>query len=364
MSFDYVKGISIQQDKVFLNSAANNVSPRHFESWECTSFSKVLAEEGKEALYARIGENVWNGNFHLLRGNKLCNLFLAATNAFPDGLSFHNYDGQTAGKYLGKMVSALEQDPKADLSPIVKEAMALMNDRNYILETAQRTGHNFLNFASPELQKDRDFALQVLKAGGKCAWFSYPKAYSGDKAFAMEALQLNGCFYRNLDESLRSNREIILAAFKETAHDRFHEHLPDVCPPMTFFEFQTDPLRPTLDKEFLYQLMDACPSIHMNRAPWLLEDRDIALKWAQVGKFFPFSVSDLPKKYLKDPEFQDALCARFQGTDKFDTLLQRFAVEGILFSTDSLESKIRAAQAKKAVEREAGSNTKPFEPER
>ena len=353
MSHEIVKSISIKDDKVFLTSADSSLRPLYFKKWECTSFSKILADKGKEALYATIGQEVWNGNLELRLGSKLCKLYLEARNAFPSGLSFLSLESEYAGKFLGKMVSTLEANPLADLSGYVKQALALRNDRDYILESAHRTGYNFLNYASQEVQRDREFALEVLRAGKGAAWFDYPEAYKDDKEFALEAVKLNGCFYRRLGDSVKADREIIMEAFREIPGKAYHEHLPDIIPPLALLDFEKVPLRPGIDKKFIMELLDVCPSMHMSRVPVLLNDRDIALKWAQVGKFFPYSVGDLPKQFLMDEDFQEVLCKRFEGTEKFDVLVKRLAGLGVELNKQSLEQQIQAAANRGAEARSA-----------
>jgi len=344
MSHEIVKGIAIKDDKVYLTSADSNVRPLYFSRWECKSLSEILAKQGRDALYAKIGQEMWNGNLELRQGSKLCKLYLQARSAFPSGMNFMSFDGKTAGKLLGQMVSSLEQNPRADLSGFVKQAFDLQNDRNYILDAANRTGHNFLNYASPEVQQDRAFALEVLRAGNGAAWFDYPVQYKDDKEFALEAVKLNGCLYRHLGDNVKSDREIIMEAFRETPDKTYHEHLPDVIPPMALFEYETDPLRPILDKKFVLDLLETCPSMHMERAPVLLQDRDIALKWTQIGKFFPYSANYLPDQFLNDMEFQDTLCKRFERTDRFETLVKVFENKGISLSQrTSLDDLIQAA---------------------
>ena len=361
MSHEIVKSIAIKDDKVYLTSADSSIRPLYFSRWECTSLTQLLTEKGRDALYAEIGKEIWNGNLKLRQGSKLCNLYMQACSAFPSGMSFMNFDSKAAGEFLGKMVASLEKDPSADLSGYLKEAFALRNDKNYILEAAQRTGHNYLNCASLDLQKDREFALEVLRAGNGAAWFEYPAQFKEDKEFALEALKLNGCFFRNLGDTVKADREVILEAFRETPDKKYHEHLPDTIPAMAMFSFEKDPLRPALDKKFIVDLLDACPSMHMERAPYLLTDRDIALKWVQVGRFFPFSVKDLPKEYLADKEFQDVLVKRFEGTDRYDVLQKKFAEQGILLKKPSLSDKIISAEAKKS---ESASFVPGKEPER
>jgi len=350
MSYEIVKSIAISKDKVFLTGADSSLRPLHFHRWECEPLTKILGEQGREALYASIGEEVWNGNMHLWQGNKLCKLFLEAHSAFPRNLHFSNFDSKTAGKYLGRMVAALEQDPSADLSPIVSEALAIRNDRNYILDAVKRTGYNFLDYASEEVQNDRAFALEVLHAGSGTAWFHYPKQYNADKAFAMEALKLNGCFYRELEHPLRDDREIILEAFRESEGRRFHEHLPDLIPASAYFKRDTESNQSMYDTEFLCDLLDKCPSMHMSRAPWLLQNREIVEKWVQVGRFFPHSVTELPAEYLQDEKIQSLLCRRFEGTDKYDILMQRFKAVGIQLPHEPLAHRINAVSNRTAAQ--------------
>lgn len=346
MSYEIVKSISVKDDKVYLTSADSSLRPLDFSRWECTAFSKILAEQGKDALYAKLGEEIWNGNLQLRQGSKLCRLYMKACDAFPADMTFSTFDSKAAGNFLGKMVARLEEKPAADLSGFVEQAHAMQSDRDYIMEAAHRTGHNFLNYASTEVQNDRAFALGVLRAGRGAAWFEYPAQFRWDKDFALEALKLNGCFYRSLGDVVKADREVILEAFRETPGKTFHEHLPDVIPPTALFDYETDPTKPALDKQFIMELLDVCPSMHMNRMPDLLLDRDVALKWAQVGKFFPYSVEDLPKQYLMDKEFQETLYKRFEKTEYLEILEKRLETLGIARNRGSLDSQIQTAERK------------------
>lgn len=340
MSYDLVKSIVIKDDKVYLTSAANNVSPLRFDRWECETFSETLQKEGKEAVLARIGQNVWDGNFRLYKGSKLCNLFLQAREALPNGLNFSNTDGKAAGEYLARAVMKLEQNPEANLTEDVNKLLSLRNDKDYILEVAVRTGHNFLNFADVKLQTDRAFALEVLRAGGGAAWFEYPRQFAGDKEFALEALKLNGCFYRNLDLALQTDREVILEAFAEAEGKKYHEHLPDLIPKEAFKpEYTAHGF--TYDKEFVVQLITCCPSLHIHRADWMLEDRAAALKWCEVGKWIPNDARYLPQRYAEEKEFQDILVSRCKEAKSYEMLEKRLAEKGITLPKRSLDDRIQ-----------------------
>jgi hypothetical protein len=65
MSYEIVKGIKINKDdgKVFLKSSSNNVSPKHYNWWECESLSKILQEQDSIKVEKEILEMYWSGTF-------------------------------------------------------------------------------------------------------------------------------------------------------------------------------------------------------------------------------------------------------------------------------------------------------------
>ena len=62
MSYTIVRSISIQDEKVFIVGASNNVYPRTPNKYESESLSKILKEEGREALDVALLENYDKGN--------------------------------------------------------------------------------------------------------------------------------------------------------------------------------------------------------------------------------------------------------------------------------------------------------------
>lgn len=340
MGYDIVKSIILKDNKVYLTSADGRSYPRTFEKWEPERLSEMYVKEGKEAVLAAIGENIWGGNYHLQKnGNKICRLFIEAQTKLPKHLNFSNMDCQTAGKYLGRAVMKLEEDIHADLSNEVNELLALMNDRDHIYEASRRTGHNFLNYASADVQKDREFALKVLKAAGDRAWFEYPKGYEDDKYFALEALKLNGCFYRSLSENLKADTDIIIHAFNAYRDRRFFEHLPDLIPKEVFTNN---------DKSFTYDLFKICPKMHIHRALWLLEDHDIALCWCKTAEYLNDIAAYLPERYASRKEFQDIIQERCKSETELEIIKSKLSVRGIAFPMESLEDKIAKAKVKQS----------------
>ena len=293
MSYEIVKGIAIKKNKVFIRSSSNNIYPKDYTSVKHHYYTKILNTEGKEELYKEIGKLFWNGSYELRKGSKICDLFIKARSLLPQDYGFDNLDSEEAGKFLANAVLKLEKDKDCDLSKEVEELKELRNNKEYILKGAKNSGRNFLEYANKEIQEDRDFALEVLKASGGVAWFKYPKLYINDKDFALEALQLNGCFYRELSKDLRKDHDIILKAFDNSIDRIFVEHLPDCIPLEAFYyggDKNTQPLD-NLDKQFLLELMEKSPKMHMNRAKYLLVDSDCAIKWYKVSRYKKEAIS-------------------------------------------------------------------------
>ena len=63
MSYEIVKGIKFKDNQVWIKSDSNNVSPRHYTWWHCTSLTKILQEKGREAVDKEILYEYFNGNF-------------------------------------------------------------------------------------------------------------------------------------------------------------------------------------------------------------------------------------------------------------------------------------------------------------
>jgi hypothetical protein len=62
MSYEKVKSICIETDKVFITSASNNVRPLTYDRQEYPYFTKILKEEGKDAVEIAILRNYEEGN--------------------------------------------------------------------------------------------------------------------------------------------------------------------------------------------------------------------------------------------------------------------------------------------------------------
>lgn len=63
MSYEIIKGISIKNNEVYLNSASNNVYPRYFKKWHCTSLTEILQKQGRDALDLELLKQYEEGMF-------------------------------------------------------------------------------------------------------------------------------------------------------------------------------------------------------------------------------------------------------------------------------------------------------------
>ena len=65
MSYDIIRGIKVDEKAgtVTVKSACNNVFPKDFTWFTSPSLSRILKDEGREALDKVMLEEFWNGNF-------------------------------------------------------------------------------------------------------------------------------------------------------------------------------------------------------------------------------------------------------------------------------------------------------------
>jgi hypothetical protein len=63
MSYDIIKRIKVTDGKVIVASAANNVRPHYYTEYKCDSLTKILSEQGKDALELEIFRHFENGTF-------------------------------------------------------------------------------------------------------------------------------------------------------------------------------------------------------------------------------------------------------------------------------------------------------------
>lgn len=127
MSYLIVKSIKVKDGKVYLNGASNNVFPHYYEEWESKSLTKILTEQGKEALDVEILEQYDAGNFQ--RGGSKYVRALQVLRHFPEYRAFDwrtNWDEsqKTRGtaEYRALLLRALKTRLPKDRFIIAKQS--------------------------------------------------------------------------------------------------------------------------------------------------------------------------------------------------------------------------------------------------
>lgn len=70
MSYEKVKSIKFDKNtkQVFITSACNNVRPLHFTKWECNGYSKTWQENGYDAMFGALLDDINGGNLKFYSG--------------------------------------------------------------------------------------------------------------------------------------------------------------------------------------------------------------------------------------------------------------------------------------------------------
>ena len=70
MSYEIVKALKVKKNgEVWLKSDSNNVFPRRYHWWHCTSLTNLLKKEGRKALDTAIVRDYWSGNMQRTNNN-------------------------------------------------------------------------------------------------------------------------------------------------------------------------------------------------------------------------------------------------------------------------------------------------------
>ena len=65
MSYEIVRSVKIDKknNKVFITGASNNVTPKTYTKWNCSTISHILETKGEVAAIKEILEAYWDGQF-------------------------------------------------------------------------------------------------------------------------------------------------------------------------------------------------------------------------------------------------------------------------------------------------------------
>lgn len=344
MSYDIVRSIAIKDNKVFFTSAASNVSPRTFERYEVPGYSEIYQKQGMKALLQEIAKNVWNGNYRLQGGSAIARLLGEGHMLLRDESSLARFlDEGHASEFMANLAVRRMDDPEPGahntwIATELTRLEGLRHDKSAVLDICKVKPDAF-SYAAKEVYNDRDTAKEYIRECSHMLLFTFPLKYHNDKELALLALPHNGCIYRQLDVPLRADKDIIRLAFCTNIPDRrYSEHLPDLIPS----EIRKD-------KEFMRELLEICPVLHVHRTPDILSDLESAKTMAKHNRWAITNLSRVPTEHLRNKELQAVLLERYQEPGDHDRLQKFFQEMSIPLHDDvkpSLEDRITGAQAR------------------
>lgn len=340
MSYEIIKSITIKGKKVFVISASNNVYPRTFERWEPDAFNKVYQEGGLEALLLYVAANTWEGNFHIHKGSKLCNLLSEAFDGLSKGRNAvlrHFLDTDRAAKYMTSLV--LFRMGKWTAPPSLSELHSLRDDKAAVLDICSKNPSAF-DYASERIRKDRDAAKAHIIANADKVMFNMPFYFRADKELAALALEKAGTNFRQLDPSIRSEKDLIKLAFDSSLNRPFFEHLPDLIPASV-----------RRDIPFMKEVISSCPKMHFFRTPDLMEHKELVKAFFETGCWSPYQVRNIPVQHLNDPDIQNIIRNTMENNPEvlktaFKSAEKLLAQHGAIVRKQPLGQILQAAETK------------------
>jgi len=136
MSYEIIKSIKVKDNKVFLASSSNNVSPKYFNEWECKSLTKILQDKGRDALDLEILKQYESGNFQ--RGNNRYTRALHVLRHMPE---HKNFDWRCGWGAEYDEVEKRRQTEEFDML-LLKAMKTLLPREKYVL-TCERGANDF-----------------------------------------------------------------------------------------------------------------------------------------------------------------------------------------------------------------------------
>lgn len=334
MSHEILKSITIQEgNKVFLVSASNNVSPRDFERWESKALTELYQKGGLEAMLPAVAANVWEGNFKLYRGSKLCKLLLEGYENMSQSVMLRNFlDSERAANYMTAWVLyCLEKGPAPDLNKL----HALRQDKEAVLDICSKNPIAF-NFAGDAVCKDREAAKAHILANGHQLMFQMPLHFRKDKELAKLALEKKGNIFRQLDPSIMDDKDLIALAFDSTLNRPSFECLPDLIPPSV-----------RKDTAFMAKLISKCPQMQLFRAIDLAENMDLVKALLKTGECKAYNLRNIPSRILQDPDILNLIYTTMAPKPDQLKIAEGILLDkGIILRKPSLNDRIQKAESK------------------
>lgn len=135
-------------------------------------------------------------------------IVLLAAQSYPGAYVY--YLSLAPPDFLNNRSNALEIVSKYPMA-IQQLSEDLKNDREIVRAAIKK--NTIAAKYSPALQADPDFALEMIAINGEV--IHYLEQFSKDEMFALECVKRNGLHLQFFQDSIRSNKQIVLEAYKQ-----------------------------------------------------------------------------------------------------------------------------------------------------
>jgi hypothetical protein len=164
MSYEIVKGIKIEDNKVYVNGDSNNVYPKTFKYQEYPYYTKILNEKGEQELNISILKSFEEGNFQSslnLKWTRALKVlyYLLAEEYKPFSWRLNGEDYEKA-KILRESQAFKDLLLKALNTKIPKQKFIILNKKNNAYVRKETTRHIFY-CSEKEQAKKYDFKQQA-----------------------------------------------------------------------------------------------------------------------------------------------------------------------------------------------------------
>lgn len=152
MSYEIVKSIVVRDGKVIIKSDSNNVRPRDFHEWECSTLTSLYQRSGREALDIEILKCYENGTFQ--EGNK--NRYTRALEVLRHMPEYEEFNWRN-----GDWKETHERRKLAEFENLLKKAMYSRKPRNKFIIQKNYFGKTVYLFSARQTAK---WTYEIKKA--------------------------------------------------------------------------------------------------------------------------------------------------------------------------------------------------------
>ena len=141
MSYEKVKRIWIDGDKVMIHSSSNNVRPLDWNKWECTPLSNILKDKGKETVELEIFKDYEGGTFQAGNQNKYTRALKVLMYVFRDEYNKFDWRRLRVEDWKPRETEEFNEFLRKVLNyKLPKTKYVIAKENNYISKVTSRRG--------------------------------------------------------------------------------------------------------------------------------------------------------------------------------------------------------------------------------